>query len=293
MRMTSSGWGVTAALAVGPYLLLKLAWLGGSTIGITGPAGTAEMTGSRFVVGNVITVGLMLVAVAFVVALTRPSARRVPGWLVLVLGAGATGLLVPILLGLPAGLVVQQVMTGSAGPSDEGLAPWVYGVVYGGFGLLAVAMAAVAAQYVVGRWRHVVEQPPPRPGPATFLLGAAGLLPFGVAMTTWGLLGPGASGPQGMELPAQRTVLAVSGALAIAALVAPLLPESARRPRVAWLTVWTGCSVAALQGPTQVLLAQGGEVQPVVAVLALLATPGACVYGLSALRRRAIGAGVA
>jgi hypothetical protein len=102
MRMTSSGWGVTAALAVGPYLLLKLAWLGGSTIGITGPAGTAEMTGSRFVVGNVITVGLMLVAVAFVVALTRPSARRVPGWLVLVLGAGATGLLVPILLGLPA-----------------------------------------------------------------------------------------------------------------------------------------------------------------------------------------------
>ena len=276
-----------AGAAVVPYLALKVMWLNGSTIGMTNDASAREMDDPRFVAGNLITVLLMLVALAFLVALTRPWARRVPAWLVLVLGAGATGLLAPILLGLPLGLVIQLATEGYVKPADDaGLAGWVFAVVYSGFGLLAVAMAVLVAAYVLDRWGHLMTEPPRPASPLASIAGAFGLLPFGAAMVGWGALGPGTTGPEAMDLPAQRTVLVVTGALCIAAFVVPLLDERARhRPRTAWLLLWTGCCVSALQGPAQILLAQGGHVRPVVALVAILATPGSCAYGVSTLRR--------
>lgn len=276
-----------AIVAVVPYVALKLMWLNGSTIGTTSGAGAAEMSNTRFVVGNVVTVALVLVALAFLIALTRPWARRVPAWLVLVLGAGATGLLAPTMLGVPLGLGVQLAVEGSVRPADDtGLAPWVFGTVYSGFGLLAVAMAVLVAAYVLDRWGHLVAEPPRRPSSVATLAGAIGLLPFGVAMICWGVFGPGASGPQGMDLPAQRTVLVVTGALCVAAFVVPFLGEWARRwPRCAWLVTWTGACTSALQAPAQILLAHGGDVRPVVALIAVVAIPGSGIYGLRLLRR--------
>jgi hypothetical protein len=276
-----------AVLAPGPYVVLKLMWLSGSTIGTTSAAGASEMHDPRFVVGNLITVALVLTAVGFVIALTRPTALRLPAGLVLVLGAGATGLLAPILLGLPLGLVVQHAVDGALRQADDtGLAPWVFGVVYTGFGLLGAAMAAVVMSYVVERWGDLIAQAPPRPSPLATALGAIGLLPFAAAMTAWGAFGPGTYGPGRMELPAQRTVLVVSGVLALAAFLAPWLRRSARRwARSAWLLTWAGACTAALQAPTHVLLAQGGDVRPVVAAVAVLTTPGAAAYGLGLLRR--------
>jgi hypothetical protein len=280
-----------AVLAALPYLVLKLMWMTGSTIGMTSEAEANEMDTTRFVAGNIATVVMMLVAVVFVTALTRPWGRRVPAWVVLVLGGGATGLLAPILLGLPLGLGIQLAVQGEAKPAaDAGLAPWVFGIVYGGFGLLAVAMAVLASSYVMDRWGHLITEPPRPPSPLATLAGALGLLPFGAAMTYWGVFGPGTSGPQGMDLPAQRTVLVVTGVLSVAAFVTPFLFTRATRwPRLAWLVTWTGCSIAALQGPTLILLAHGGDVQPAIALIALLATPGSCVYGLRVLHRRTSG----
>ncbi len=277
-----------AVLATLPYLVLKLMWLNGSTLGMTDHHGSDQMNGTRFVVGNSVTVLLMLVAAAFVVALTRPWANRVPARLVFVLAAGATGLLSPILVGLPVGLAIEVWTRGAVGPAeDTGPAPWVFGVVYSGFGVLGLAMAVLVVLHVLERWGTLIAEPPPRPSRMALLGGALGLLPFGAAMTYWGVAGPGTSGPQGMDLPAQRTVLVVTGMLSVAAFVVPALSDSARRwPRLAWLITWTGCCVAALQAPTQILLAQGGEVEPAVAVIAVLAVPGACIYGLSILRLR-------
>jgi hypothetical protein len=279
-----------AVVATVPYLVLKLLWLSGSTIGITSGAGATEMTGYRFVAGNIVTVLLILVAVVFMIALTRSWARRMPAWIVVVLGAGATGLLAPILLGLPLGLGIQLAVLGEMKPAeDTGLAPWVFGVVYSGFGLLAVAMAVLAATYVVERWALLIAQPPRRPSPLATLGGAVGLLPFGIAMGYWGVFGPGTSGPQGMDLPAQRTVLVVTALLGVAAFVVPFLSQSARRwPRIAWLITWTGCCVTATQGPTLILLAQGGDVQPAIALIALIATPGSVIYGLRILHRHTV-----
>jgi hypothetical protein len=274
-----------AVVATVPYLFLKLMWLSGSQIGITNGAGVTEMEGIRFVAGNIITVLLMFVAVLFATALTRPWARRLPAWIVFVLGAGATGLLAPILLGLPLGLGIQFALLGEMEPAeDAGLAPWVFAVVYGGFGLLAIAMAVLVAAYVADRWHVLIAQPPRRPSALAALGGALALLPFGVAMVYWGVFGPGTSGPQGMDLPAQRTVLVVTGVLGVAAFVVPFLLKSTRRwPRLAWVVTWTGCCVTALQGPTLILLAQDGDVQPIIALIALLATPGSAIYGLRML----------
>lgn len=276
-----------AVVATVPYVVLKLLWLSGSTIGMTDDAGAAEMRGARYVAGNVITVLMVLTALAFVVALTRSWARRVPAWLVVVLGAGATGLLAPILLGLPLGLGIQLAVEGYVKPADDaGLAAWVFAVVYSGFGLLAVAMAVLVAAYVLERWGHLITAPPRPPAPLATVAGVIGLLPFGAAMTYWGVVGPGTTGPEGMDQLAQRTVLVVTGALSIAALAVPLLGDLVRRwPRSAWLVIWTGACVGALQGLALTLLAQGGDVRPVVAVIALVATPGSCIYGLSVLRR--------
>ena len=278
----------TAVLATVPYLALKLLWLGGSTVGVTSSAGLEEMHSTRYLAGNLITVLLMVIATAFAVALTRPWASRVPAALVFVLGAGATGLLAPILLGLPLGLALQsasgvEVQSGD----DNGLAPWVYGIVYTGFAVLGLAMAVLVIAHVLDRWGHLISQPPRPPSRRATIAGAAGLLPFAAAMTYWGLFGPGRNGPLGLDLPASRTVLVVTGLLAAAAYVVPLVSEHAQHwPRTAWLITWTGCCVAALQGPALLLLAQNGKIQPAVATVAALATPAACVYGLSILTGR-------
>jgi hypothetical protein len=95
-----------------------------------------------------------------------------------------------------------------------------------------------------------------------------------------------------MESVTQRTVLAVTGALAVASFVMPLVAGHASwlPAPVAWLVTVVGCASTALQGPAQLLLAQDGDVQPLVALVALLASPAGCAYGLAVLRSSRRGA---
>lgn len=270
-----------AVVAVTPYLALKLFWLSGSPIGLT-EAATATMGTTRFVIGNVITVGLELIALGLAWALTRPWAHRLPTGLFAVLAAGASGLLAPILVGMPLGQVAETVVHGAPSVDGEGMAAWVFACVYGGFTLLGLALAVLLYRYADDRWGALFTHPPTVRRRWTFGLGAVTVLPFGLAMVWWGLAGPGGAGPQGMEAPAQRTVLVVTGALALAAVALPLTLRSAgpRAARLAHLLVWVGCCTAALQGPTQLLLAHGGSLQPAVAAIALLGSPGAVAIGV-------------
>ena len=215
----------------------------------------------------------------------RASRRRPSG---LVLGAGATGLLTPILVGLPLGMVAQAVARRDVElAEDTSLEPWVFAVVYSGFALLALAMGALLLDHVTRRWGHLLTQPPEVPPWPASLVGALGLIPFAGAMIVWGSFGPRGAGPRGMDEPPQRTVLLVTGVLSGAAFLLPRLSRSACRwPRITWLIAWTGCCVAALQGPALLLLAHEGQAQPAVAALALLSTSGAGLYGATLLRTR-------
>ncbi|WP_114558679.1 hypothetical protein [Desertihabitans aurantiacus] len=275
-------------VAVTPYTTLKVLWLAGSTVGLRSASGVAELHSTRVVLGNVVTIVLELAAVGLAWALTRPWGRRVPGGLVVFLGGGATGLLAPILLGLTVGSVLQLAVTGSLRTEGmDNLSPWVFALVYGGFALLGVGLAVLVWQYVLDRWAGVLSVPPRPPVTWAAVAGALGLLPFGAASIYWGLLGPGASGPQGMEVISQRTVLVLSGLLALAGWLGPLVwRATVRRSHAAWILTWLGCTTAALQSVTQVLLAHQGAPTPQVLLVSALALPGSCLYGLSVLRGR-------
>lgn len=273
--------------AVVPYIALKVAWLSGAGIGVRDETVLADLHSTRMVVGNNVTIVLELMAVGLALALVSSRGRRVPAWIMLGVGAGATGLLAPILLGLPVGSVLQLAVQGDVrtGGMDH-LSPWVFAIVYGGFGLMAVGMVVLATRYAVFRWDHVLRRPPDRPLVWVSVVGVIGLVPFGAAMLWWGAFGPGSSGPQAMDAVVQRTTLVVTGLLALAALLAPLLPGSSeRRSRLTWLAIWVGCTTAALQAPTQVLLANGGHPTRAMLLMGLVTVPGSVLYGLLVLRR--------
>lgn len=276
-----------AATAVAPYVTLKLLWLGGSTVGLRTAAALDEMHSARMVGGNVATIGLELVAVGLVIALARGWGMRGSARTFLVLAAGATGLLAPILLGLPAGGALELLLHGEVHTSgmDE-MAWWVFALVYGGFALLAIVIASFAWRSARTRWAPVLDRSPARPAPLGVVVGAVGMIPFAVAMVWWAGF-PGHGGPQQMDAVSQRVVLAVTGLLVLAGFVAPLLRSTSNRwSRRAWLALWAGCTTAALQAPTQVLLANGGHPSAVMIGLAVLAVPGAAMYGAATWTRR-------
>jgi hypothetical protein len=275
-------------VAVVPYVTLKVLWLAGSQIGVADEAVLTELHSTRMVVGNNITIVLELVAVGLALGLTSAWGRRVPAWIMLGLGAGASGLLAPILLGLPVGAVLQLAAQGNVhtGGMDH-MSPWVFATVYGGFGLMAVGISVLAWRYAVRRWDDVLRSTPEPPPTWAVVAGMLGLLPFGAAMLWWGIAGPGSSGPQAMDAVVQRTTLVMTGLLAVAAFAAPLTRGVSRRaPRMAWLITWVGCTTAALQSPTQVLLANGGSPTREILLMGLLTVPGSSLYGLMVLRQQ-------
>ncbi|MCT1804020.1 hypothetical protein M3B51_14670 [Kocuria carniphila] len=274
-------------LAVLPYVTLKVMWLMGSTLGLTPGLASNHMQDPRLVVGNAITIGLEIIALGLAVALIKPWGRRVPGWLVLLTAGGATGLLAPVLLGLPPGLILQLLVDGTMTTGDEGgMRQWVFIVVYSSFGLLAMALACLFAIYAGDRWRRLLSHQPQRPPLRLVLACSPGIVVFGTAMISWGVTGPGDTGPQGLTSIAQRTPLIATGILALLGWAVPLLPKlMSLHPRAAWLAMWTGVATAALQGPAHILLAHGGIGEPIVTTLPIIATLSASVYGLSVLSR--------
>jgi hypothetical protein len=166
------------------------------------------------------------------------------------------------------------------------LSPWVFAIVYGGFGLMAIGIVVLASRYAAARWGHVLRRPPGSAPVSVRVAGGLGLLPFGAAMLWWGVFGPGSTGPQAMDAVVQRTTLVVSGLLAVAGFLPPLLPgPSGRAPRLAWLALWVGCTTAVMQAPTHVLLADGGHPNRAILLIGLLTVAGSSTYGLLLLRR--------
>lgn len=102
-----------AVLACLPYVALKVAWLSGSTVGLTDPDALAT---TSMEVANALTLGMELVALALAVALARPAGARLPAWLVGLPMYVGTGLLGGILLVVP----IQTVLGLVRGPR----APW-------------------------------------------------------------------------------------------------------------------------------------------------------------------------
>ncbi|MEV5594434.1 hypothetical protein [Streptomyces sp. NPDC052496] len=151
---------VTLAACV-PYLSLKLAWLSGSRVGI--PAGSAlRRDGNSLMTLNALTVLMDAAVIVLAFLLTRPWGRRVPSWLMALPMWCATGLLAPIIVVFPVQTLFALVRgaaadgTGSAAGGPDGLlAPWVWGLVYGGFIVQGLALGTLFVLYARDRWGHL------------------------------------------------------------------------------------------------------------------------------------------
>jgi hypothetical protein len=274
-------------LSVIPYLLVKVAWLSGSAFGMRPDTGLGQMGTPRFVIGNLISIGMELTAVVLALALIQRWGRRIPSWSHFVVGGAATGLLAPILLGVPLGSAFQLAIEGEVTSGGEGnLEGWLFAIVYGGFGVLAVALTILLALHAEDRWGNLIAAGPRPPANMSLtLLCGIGMLTFAGAMAYWGVAGPGTTGPAGMTSLAQRTVLVVTSIAAAAGFLAPLLPRgSVLRSRAAAVTTWVGCATAALQGPTGLALAHDGRVSAVGVAIAAMGTATGTIYGLAVLK---------
>ncbi|WP_329574536.1 hypothetical protein [Streptomyces sp. NBC_01361] len=162
-----------------PYLTLKIAWIGGSHLGI--PEGSPLLDHrASMAAANSVTVLMDGAVIVLALLLTRPWGRRVPAWLLVFPMWVATGLLTPIMTGYPLQLLVRA-FGGSVnhGGSKSGpfLDEWVFGVVYTGFILQGLALGTLFALYARDRWGHTwrgpVRELPPPPAHARRTLAVA------------------------------------------------------------------------------------------------------------------------
>ncbi len=138
-----------AVLACLPYLVLKLMWLGGSTVGLNDLALARSTT---MQVANLGTVGMELVGATLAVALVLPVGQRLPSWVVQVPMFVGTGLLGGILVLLPVELLLSAGDSQTPAAAAEPIQGWVYAMVYGGFAVLGVCLLTIFGRHTWQRW---------------------------------------------------------------------------------------------------------------------------------------------
>jgi len=143
---TAAAW--LSAVCCLPYLVLKVVWTVGVPVGI---ADRSVLHSNGWVAANAVMAMVELAGLLLVLTLTRPGARRVPAWLVLVPVWVGTGLLFQVVVGtVLAGLfsLSSQASSGSTG----GFQTWVFVMVYSGFAGQGAALAVAFACHVRARW---------------------------------------------------------------------------------------------------------------------------------------------
>lgn len=259
-RRTWIGW--AAAVGTLPYLVLKLLWLGGSSVGMVSPS---AVEGPVMAAGNAITVVADVLLVVVVVALTHPWGYRLPAWMLLLTGWAGTGLLIPIALTILPATAVTAVAGGSIG--DGSMAGWVGPLVYGSFawqgGMLAVAFVLHARS----RWLESVRVPG--------LLSLARPLAVGGAVVTVGSAVVHVS--VGVTTPLPHLPLAALGLVGAAGVLAV---TGGRPSRAAIVAGWVGSSAMCCSGLYATLLAVGVPGYPAAPGSAGIAQLGGSVGGL-------------
>jgi len=108
-----------AALALTPYLLIKVSWVAGSLVGLL-PVG-AGFGVAEWVVLNGATIGMAGIGITVALALGRPWGMRIPAVPLVFCAWVGTGFLVPVLPYAVLGALLGEPESGDdAGPSMPG-----------------------------------------------------------------------------------------------------------------------------------------------------------------------------
>ncbi len=234
-------------------------------------------------------------------ALTRPKGRTLPALSVLFPMWAGVGLLAPIAVGLPLGLIGQAVVGGSPAPSENELEDWVYALVYGGFVAQAVGLVTAFLLYSRSRWAtlfrlrmHALPQRPRRSRRTRTLTDGAAAVAFAYAGThiAWAAAGDGLAAPPGFDTVAQRVFLASIGVLIAAGAGATLALVHGSRLRPPWdrtillvAIAWVGTAVAFGSGLAELALAPPDRLAPGTSVTLAAGSLSGLIMAVAAYRR--------
>ncbi|MFF2570725.1 hypothetical protein [Streptomyces sp. NPDC058084] len=263
---------VLASFGCLPYIVLKVAWVAGSTVGI--PEGSVLLDHPTMMrVANGASVIADAIVVLLAMLLTRPWGLRVRAWLLLLPVWAAIGLIAPIMVGYPAQLVVSLFATSdtspAAAPVPDFLDTWVFPVVYGGFIVQGLSLGILFVLYARDRWGHVWAGrigglPAAVSGPAVrvctvaaavLALAPATLHVLWASGLTWGLAPDYADG-----YDADKAVVDVMRAFfllvaGVAGLALALRRPAGLRLRTALAAAWVGSGAAGCWGAYMTLVA--------------------------------------
>lgn len=276
-----------------PYFVLKLLWLGSSTVGLTDPTFAGEP--SVFAL-NLFTAFMDLVAIVLVLAFTYPWGQRLPGWLVLFPIWVGTGFLAPIILAVPISAVTAAV-TGERSSEVTGppLESWVEPVVYGSFVLLGVLLLTAFVLYARFRWFETFSDRSPGmpPGRWAAVVGTVLALVAATVLLSWAM-------SESPIVPSAIVLWTAHAAFALAAVggIWALQPVGVRRFLWPMLLAWAGSgamfswgfwSLTNIVGDTALVV---GEVGPRAIIGASAQLLGGALLGvvLAAAMRRVTGA---
>lgn len=211
-----------AALALTPYLLIKVSWVAGALVGVL-PAGDGMST-AGWVALNVATIVMSGVGIVVALALVRPWGLRIPARLLVAGSWIGAGFLVPL---LPYAVVGLFDIDGGSMPD------WEAALIQAGFVGMGLGLAVALPSYFRRRWPdalsgRVGERSLHGPLVGWSIAGSAGL----AAIWTYSAL------DGGMLLGLLFAAWALAAAVSMWCLVAG---RPSRVPRAAAMTVaWLG-----------------------------------------------------
>lgn len=187
-----------AALALSPYLLIKVSWVVGSLVGVL-PIGNGFGL-AEWVVLNTVTVGMAVIGIALALALVRPWGMWIPGALVAFCSWVGSGFLVSV---LPFGLFSALLNVGGdsqgGGGDDPAMPVWEGVLVEISFVGMGLGLALAVPAYLRRRWPDAfigrVGDGPRTVPPWAAVVGAV----VGLVWLYWA-----AGGTLGIAHPAQR-----------------------------------------------------------------------------------------
>ncbi|MEV0774726.1 hypothetical protein [Streptomyces sp. NPDC050428] len=284
-----------AALALTPYLLIKVSWVVGSVLGLL-PVGTGFGM-VEWVVLNSATIAMAGIGIAVALALVRPWGMRIPGAPLVFCAWVGTGFLVPV---LPYAVLSSLLGSADGNPKGGGdagpsMPAWEAALVQIGFVGMGLGLAVALPTYMRRRWPDAFAgrlgdggEGSPRALPWMAVVGAL----VGLIWLYWA-----AGGTAGVDHRGERDLAwyALSGVFGFWAFVASVATWAAVRGLPAQVPRW-GPMVLGWLGSGS-LFAWSGWKLPFTLYLAFAQPPDAALpenLALAAvLHTAALGAGVA
>ncbi|MGY0061596.1 hypothetical protein ACWY4P_34520 [Streptomyces sp. LZ34] len=189
-----------AALALSPYLLIKVSWVAGSLMGLAPVGEGFNLAG--WALFNTATIGMAATGIAPALALVRPWGMRIPGWLVAFCAWTGAGFLVSVLPYSVLSALLDPASgdsEGSDGSHDPAMPGWEAALVQFGFVGMGLGLALALPAYLRRRWPAAFTGRVGDSAPAGTPWPAATAAVVGLVWLYWA-----AGGTLGIAHPAER-----------------------------------------------------------------------------------------